>query len=147
MGWTPLINKHKCLPPINQHSAHNSVFLMLLMLENGIGSDVSNVIISDASWWIQCLIYNYTYVYVYILCMYIYIYVKLSFLYRHILYIYTYMYTYFFSTIISLNPPNPEKSQTFWRIEHALSLLISLLKNAFWEGHKGYRFRWLVPPK
>ena len=44
MGWPPPINKHKCLPPINQHPAHNSYFcwclwclrmelaLMLLML-------------------------------------------------------------------------------------------------------------------
>ena len=76
---------------------------MLMMLENGIGSDV---MISDASWWIQCPIYNYMYMYTY----YIYIHVKLTFIYKHI-HTHIYIYIYFFSTIISLNPPNPQKSQ------------------------------------
>jgi hypothetical protein len=74
---------------------------MLMMLENGIGSDV---MISDASWCIQCPIYNYMYMYTY------YIYTCEAYVYLQT-YTHTHIYIYFFSTIISLNPPNPQKSQ------------------------------------
>ena len=115
------------------------------MLENGIGSDVSDVMISDASWWIQCLIYNNMHMYT----LY-YIYYKLwnLHLFKDI-YIYIYIiYTYFSAQSFHWIP-QIQKKQLFWRFENVCSLLLYLFrkKKHFEKVNKGYPFGWLVPHK
>ena len=75
--------------------------------------------------------------------IYIYSYVKLICISLHI-YIYIYIYvhdhtrTYFFSTIISLTPPNPEKSKTNECLKMHFPFYFLYKTMHVEEGHKGY---------
>ena len=91
-GLDPLLISTSVSPQLINTLLTILFFLMLLMLENGIGSDVSNVIISDASWWILSNLSLYVCICIHIICIYIYKCETFISLQAHIIYIYIHVY-------------------------------------------------------
>ena len=118
--------KNSFAPSINQHPAHNSNFADAW--ESNC-FDVSDVMISDASWRIQCPIYNVQmYTYIKLInestCIYIYIYV---YIYIHMICIYLknmYIHLYFIVLAQSFHWI-PQIQERQWMIENAHSFLLS----------------------